>query len=68
MSQSRPPSPPPWTALDAFLGLLAFLAAVGLHPAVWHLTGLAIVAGVGAVTAPLDHRRRDYTAHMAFGF
>ena len=66
MSQSRSPAPPPWTAFGAFLGLLAFLAAAGLHPALWHLAGLAVVAGVGAATAPLEHRRRDHTAHSAF--
>jgi hypothetical protein len=63
MPPPRPPGPPPWAAFGAFLGLLAFLAAAGLHPALWHLAGLAIVAGVGAATAPLDHRRRDHTAH-----
>ena len=67
MPLSRPPTPPPpWTALGVFLGLLAFLAATGLAPTLWHLAGLAVVAGVGAATAPLEHRRRDHTAHTAF--
>jgi uncharacterized protein involved in exopolysaccharide biosynthesis len=35
MFQPRSPAPPPWTALGVFLGLLAFLAAVGLHPTLW---------------------------------
>jgi hypothetical protein len=68
MSPPRTPaSPPPWTAFGAFLGLLALLAAAGLHPAVWqHLAGLAAVAGVAAATAPLERRRRDHAAHTAF--
>jgi hypothetical protein len=66
MTQSRSPAPPPWTAFGIFLGLLAFLAAAGLHSALWHLAGLAVVAGVGAATVPLEHRRRDHTAHTAF--
>ena len=66
MIQSRSPAPPPWTAFGIFLGLLAFLAAAGLHAALWHLAGLAVVAGVAAATAPLERRRRDHTAHTAF--
>jgi hypothetical protein len=65
MTQSRSLAPPPWTASGVFLGLLAFLAA-GLHPALWHLAGLALVTGVGAATAPLERHRRDHTAHTAF--
>jgi predicted exporter len=66
MIQSRSLAPPPWTASGVFLGLLAFLAAAGLHPALWHLAGLALVTGVGAATASLERRRRDHTAHTAF--
>ena len=66
MSPPHPHAPAPWTAFGVFVGLLAFLAAAGLHPALWHLAGLATVAGVGAATAPLEHRRRDHTAHTAF--
>jgi hypothetical protein len=45
---------------------LAFAAAVTLYPALWRFAGLAVVLGVGAITAPLEHRRRDHTAHTAF--
>ena len=66
MTQSPSPAPLPWTAFAIFLGLLAFLAAAGLHAALWHLAGLAVVAGVVAATAPLERRRRDHTAHTGF--
>ena len=66
MPKSRLPAPPPWTAFGVFLGLLAFLGAAGLHPALWHLAGLALIAGADAATAPLERRRRDHTAHTAF--
>ena len=66
MSLPRSPAPPPWTAFSAFLGLLAFAAVALLYPALWHLAGLAAVLGVGAATAPLEHRRRDHAAHTAF--
>jgi predicted exporter len=66
MTQSPSPAPLPWTAFAIFMGLLAFLAVAGLHSALWHLAGLAVVAGVGAATAPLEHRRRDHTAHTGF--
>ena len=66
MSLLRPYALPPWVALGVLLGFLAFAAAVGLYPALWHLAGLAVVLGVGAITAPLEHRRRDHTAHTAF--
>jgi hypothetical protein len=66
MTQSRSPAPPPWTAFGIFLGLLAFLAAASRYPVLWHLAGLAVVAGVGAATAPLERRRRDHTAHTGF--
>ena len=65
MSLPRSPAPPPWTPFGVFLGLLVFLAAAGLHTALWHLAGLAVVAGVGAATAPLDLRRRDHRRRSA---
>ncbi len=36
-------------------------------PMVWHLAGLAAVAGAAAAATPLQRRRRDHTAHEAFG-
>lgn len=57
---------PPWIALGALLGLLAFAAAAILYPALWRSVALAVVLGVGAITAPLEHRRRDHTARTAF--
>ncbi len=65
MSLLRPYALPPWIAVGVLLGFLAFTAAVALYPALWHLAGLAVVLGVGAITAPLEHRRRDHTAHTA---
>ncbi len=66
MSLLRPYALPPGIALGVLLGFLAFAAAVGLYPALWHLAGLALIAGADAATAPLERRRRDHTAHTAF--
>ena len=57
---------PPWVVLGVLLGFLAFAAAVALYPAQWRFAGLAVVLGAAAITAPLEHRRRDHTAHTAF--
>jgi hypothetical protein len=66
MSLLRPYAYPPWVALGVLLGFLAFTATAALYPALWCFAGLAIVIGVGAITAPLEQRRRDHTAHTAF--
>ena len=66
MSLLRPCASPPWVALGVLLGFLAFTATAALHPALWRFAGLAVVIGVGAITAPLEQRRRDHTAHTAF--
>ena len=66
MSLLRPYASPPWVALGVLFGFLAFAGAVTLYPALWRFAGLAVVLGVGAITAPLEHRRRDHTAHTAF--
>ncbi len=57
---------PPWVALGVLLGFLAFVAAAALYPTLWHFAGLAVVVGVGVVTAPFEHHRRDHTAVTAF--
>ena len=66
MSLLRPYASPPWAALGVLLGFLAFAAAVAVYPALWRFAGLAVVLGAAAITAPLEHRRRDHTAHTAF--
>ena len=66
MSLLRPYASPPWAALGVLLGFLAFAVAATLYPALWRFAGLVVVIGVGAITAPLEHRRRDHTAHTAF--
>jgi hypothetical protein len=66
MSLLRSYASPPWIAAGVLLGFLAFAAAASLYPVLWHLAGLAVVAGVAAATAPLERRRRDHTAHTAF--
>ena len=66
MSLLRSYASPPWIALGVLLGFLAFAATATLYPALWRFAGLAVVLGVGVVTAPLEHRRRDHTAHTAF--
>ena len=57
---------PQWIAFGVLLGLLTFIAAAALHPALWHVAGLVIVVAVGVVTAPLERARRDDTVHRAF--
>ena len=66
MSLLRPYALPPWIALGVLLGFLACAAAAALYPALWRFAGLAVVLGAAAITAPLEHRRRDHTAHTAF--
>ena len=66
MSLLRSYASSPRVALVVLLGFLAFAAATALYPALWRLAGLGVVLGVGAITAPLEHRRRDHTAHTAF--
>ena len=56
----------PRAALGVLFAALAFIAAAVLHPALWLFAGLAAVLGAGAVTAPLEHARRDHTASTAF--
>ncbi len=53
-------------ALGVLPAALAFVAAALLHPVLWHFAGLAAVLGAGAITAPLEHRRRDHTMSTAF--
>ncbi len=53
-------------ALGVLFATLAFTAAALLHPVLWHFAGLVAVLGAGAITAPLEHRRRDHTASAAF--
>jgi hypothetical protein len=66
MSLLRSYASPPWIALGVLLGFLAFAATATLYPALWRFAGLAVVLGAAAITAPLEHRRRDHTAHTAF--
>ena len=54
-------------ALGVLLAALAFTAAALLHPVLWLFAGLVAVLGAGAVTAPLEHGRRDHTVSTAFG-
>ena len=53
-------------ALGVLFAALAFTAAALLHPVLWLFAGLAAVLGAGAITAPLEHGRRDHTASAAF--
>ena len=45
---------------------LAFIATALLQPVLWHFAGLVAVLGAGAITAPLEHGRRDHMASAAF--
>ncbi len=53
-------------ALGVLPAALAFIAAALLHPVLWLFAGLVAVLGAGAITAPLEHGRRDHTASAAF--
>ncbi len=53
-------------ALGVLAAALAFVAAALLHPVLWHVAGLVPVLGAGAITAPLEHGRRDHMASAAF--
>ncbi len=53
-------------ALGVLPAALAFIAAALLHPVMWLFAGLAAVLGAGAITAPLEHGRRDHTVSTAF--
>ncbi len=53
-------------ALAFIAAALAFIAAALLHPVLWLFAGLVAVLGAGAITAPLEHGRRDHTASAAF--
>lgn len=53
-------------ALGVLFAALAFFIAALLHPALWHLAGLAAVLGAGAITAPFEQGRRDHTVSEVF--
>lgn len=53
-------------ALGVLFAALAFFVAALLYPVLWHFAGLVAVLGAGAVTAPLEHGRRDHTVSTAF--
>ncbi len=53
-------------ALGVLAAALAFIAAALLHPVLWLFAGLVAVLGAGAITAPLEHGRRDHMASAAF--